>query len=168
MDSKTKKIVLIASMVLIIITAIALFYSVNITKDFEFKTGEYFCKMEIINEGNTNIYKWDIGIANNNTKNGIIENVSNRESLEKFRGTVGGITKKRFEVFLVILYLTFILIVFASVQKDSQILKNESYKKIFQLFNTLLIIFLIYKISISFFELNGLYKDINFYFSLLS
>ena len=168
MDSKTKKIVLIASMVLIIITAIALFYSVNITKDFEFKTGEYFCKMEIINEGNTNIYKWDIGIANNNTKNGIIENVSNRESLEKFRGTVCGITKKRVEVFLVILYLTFILIVFASVQKDSQILKNESYKKIFQLFNTLLIIFLIYKISISFFELNGLYKDINFYFSLLS
>ena len=168
MDSKTKKIVLIASMVLIVITAISLFYSINITKDFEFKTVAYFCKMEIINEGNTNVYKWDIGIAKNNTKSGIIENESNGESLEKFRGTVGRITRKRFEVFLVILYLIFILIIFASVQKDSQILKNESNKKSFQLFIVLLIIFLIYKISISFFELNGLYKDINFYFSLIS
>lgn len=92
MDSRTKKITLIAFMVLIVIAVASFFYNVKNSKDFEFKTGKYFCKIDIINEGT---------------------------------------------------------------------------KKVFQLFSTLLLIFLFYKISIYFVELNGLYKDINFYFNLI-
>jgi len=168
MDSRTKKIVLFASMFLVIVVAVCLFCSVNINKDLEFKTGVYFCKMDIINEGNTKVFKWNIAIDKNNSINGLIENKSNGVNLEKFRDTVVEIKQKRFEVLLAIIYLIFILIIFASVQKDSQILKNESTKKFFQIFITLIVIFLIYKINLSFFELNLLYKDINFYYKLIS
>jgi len=168
MDRKTKKIVLIASMVLMFIIAISLIYTVHRIKDFEFRTGTYFCQMNIIDEGNGKSFKWNIGIAKENVKSGIIENRVNGESLTKFRDTVASIDEKRFEVFLVIVYLIFILTIFVAVQKDRQISKNVSNKRIFQVFITLLIIFLIYKISISFIELNVMYKDIEFYFGLIS
>lgn len=145
-----------------------MFHTVHSTKDFEFKTGTYFCQMNIVNKNNGKFYKWDIGIAKNNAKSGIIENEVNRESLRKFRNTISEILQKRFEVFLTIVYLIFILTVFVTVQKDSQILKKSDNKRSFQLFIILLIIFLIYKVSISFIKLNALYKDINFYFSLIS
>ena len=168
MDIKTKKILLISFIVVIIIEAVSLFYTVHSSKDFEFKSGTYFCQMNIINENDGKVYKWDIGIAKNNTKSGIIENELNGESLTKFRDTVSEIIQKRFQVFLVIVYLIFILTVFVTVQKDGQILKKAANKRPFQLFIVLIIIFLIYKISISLVELNVLYKDINFYFSLIS
>ncbi len=168
MDIKTKKILLISFIFVIIIGVVSLFYNVRSYKDFEFKTGTYFCQMNIINENNGKVFKWDIGIAKNNAKSGIIENEVNRKSLTKFRDTVSEIIQKRFEVFLAIVYLIFILTVFVTVQKDSQILKKVGNKRAFQLFIILLIIFLIYKISIYIVELNVLYKDINFYFSLVS
>ena len=67
-----------------------------------------------------------------------------------------------------ILYLIFVIIVFQSVQKDSQLYKNENNKKFFRVFFMLLILFLIYKVIIISIDLNGFYKDIDYYFKLIS
>jgi len=164
-DSRTKKTVCIASILLIAIGALSLLYSVSITKAFELKSGAYFCKIDITGEGNARIYKWDIGVAENNMKSDIVQTVSNEKTLDKFKDTVGDVTKKRLELFLAIIYLLFVLIIFATVQKDRQIMKSN--KRFFQLFTAFLVVFLICIISISFVELNQLYKDINYYYSLI-
>ena len=75
--------------------------------------------------------------------------------------------KKRNEMFDSILYLIFVIIVFQSVQKDSQLYKNQNNKKILKTFFTLLMIFLIYKGIIVFIDLNRFYNDINYYFMLI-
>jgi len=168
MDSKTKRNVIVASMVLVVIVGVLFFYNISSTKNFEFRTGGYFYKANIINKGSSKNYKWDIGISKNNSKKGVVEDESNIESLEKFRDTIEKISGKKFEVFSMILYLLFILVIIEIVRKDSQILKAARSNKIFKLFVTILVIFLICKISISFVELNNLYKNINFYFGLIS
>ncbi|MEK6265916.1 MAG: hypothetical protein N2B06_14285 [Clostridium sp.] len=168
MDIKTKKIISIASIILLIITTVSLFYMVNTSRDLELKSGTHFCKIEISNEDNTKIFNWNIGISNNKTKTSIIENEFNNKLLEEFRSTLGKMIIKKYKIFYLLLFSIFVSIVFASVQKDSQLYKNKNNKLVFQIFFILLIIFLIYRIIISFVDLNGLYKDINYYFKLIS
>ena len=96
MDSKTKKIVLITSMALIVILTASLLYMANTSKDLELRSGRYFCRMDILNESNTKIFEWDIGISKNKTKKNIIENEFNSKTLEKFRNTTSDIIKGSF------------------------------------------------------------------------
>jgi hypothetical protein len=165
LDSKTKKTIFVASAFLAVIVILSLFYHVNRIKTFESKTGSYFYKIDILSEGNTKGYQWNIGIDKNNNKSGIVENESNGKTLEKFRDTVGGITNKRLELFLATVYLLFVLIMSVSAQKDGQI--SKSNKEQFQLFAAVLVVFLICIISIFFVGLNGLYQDISFYYSAI-
>lgn len=168
MDTKTKKIVFIASMIIFVLVIFSFFYSIKNTNAFETRTGSLFYKIGIVNEGNTKFYKWDIGITKNNIKSGIIENESNEKFLEKFKNTVEGFSQKRFEVFLVIVDLLFVIVIFVSVQKDSKLFKNKINKKLVNLILLLFIIFLVYKSGFSLVELNRLHKDLNFYFGRIS
>jgi hypothetical protein len=168
MDRKTKITVLISSIFLIVICALSVLYHVNNIKVYEAKTGAYFCKINIIQEDNTKIYQWNIGIDRNSIKSGIVENETNGKTLEKFKDTVHGITEKRLQLFLAVVYLLYVIILFVSAQKDSYILANKRNKKYFQLFIVLLVIFILYKITDSFVTLSGLYQDINLYFNLIS
>ncbi|MBL4937008.1 hypothetical protein JK636_14735 [Clostridium sp. YIM B02515] len=168
MDIKTKKIVLIASVILFGLVVISFFYTIKNNSAFETRTGSLFYKIGVVNEGNTEVFKWDIGITKNNAKSGIIENESNEKFLVNFRNTVNGLTQKRFEVFLDIAYLIFIIVIYVSVQKDSKISKNKSNKKSFNIIMLLLIIFFVYKIGLSFVELSRLHKEVNFYFKIIS
>ena len=112
MDRKTKKIVLISFIVGIVMIIVSLFYMVNSSKDLELRSGTYFCKMYILNQGTTRNFKWDLSISKNDSKNSVIENASNSKSLKKFRNTISEIIKKRYEMFALILYLIFVLIIF--------------------------------------------------------
>jgi hypothetical protein len=168
MDIKTKKIALTASVILFGLVVISFFYTIKNTNAFENRTGSLFYKIGFINEGNEQVYKWDIGIDKNTGKNDIIENDSNGKALVNFRSTVNGLAQKRFEVFLEIAYLIFIIVISVSVQKDSKIFKNQINKKSFNIIMLILIIFFVYKIGFSFIELSRLHKDINFYFKIIS
>jgi|GEM_PF-1765805 len=168
MDIKTKKIVLTASVILLVLVVISFFYSIKNVNVFENRTGSLFYKISFTNEGNEHVYKWDIGIAKNTGKSDIIENYSNGKSLVNFRNTVNGLAQKRFEVFLEIAYLIFIIVISISVQKDSKIFKSQSNRKSFNIIMALLIIFFVYKIGLSFVELSRVHKDINFYFEIIS
>ena len=168
MDSKTKKTIFIASIFLIVICALSVLYHVNNYKAYEVKTGACFCKIDRVGQGDTAVTKWNIGIADNNVKSGIVQNESNRKTLEQFKDTVGGITEKKLELFLAIIYFLYVVILFVSAQKDSHIRENKRNKKYFQLFIALLIIFLIYKITDSFVTLSVLYQNMNYYFDLIS
>lgn len=168
MDSKTKKVIIIAALVYIVLVALSWFNYINNSKALECRTGAYFCKISIINEGSTKVHKWDIAIAKNNTKSGIVENESNEKSLDKFWNTVLNINTKRLNLSLAIADLLLALIIFVYVKKGGQIFKNKDNKNISQIFVMLLVIFFIYRISISYIELHGLYKDINYYFNLIS
>ncbi len=167
MDIKTKKITLIASVILFGLVVISFFYTIKNSNAFERRTGSIFYKIGFINEGNAQVYKWDIGIAKNNGKSDIIENESNEKPLVNFRNTVNVLTQKRLEVVLEIAYLIFIIVISVSVQKDSKIFNNQSNKKSFNIVMVLLIIFFVYKIGLSFVELSRLHKDINFYFEII-
>jgi hypothetical protein len=153
--------------ILLVLVVISFFYSIKNVNVFENRTGSLFYKIGFINEGNEQVYKWDIGIDKNTGKSDIIENDSNGKSLVNFRSTVDGLSQKRLEVFLEIAYLIFIIVISVSVQKDSKIFKNQSNKKSFNIFMMLLIIFFVYKIGLSFVELSRLHKDINFYFEII-
>jgi glucose uptake protein GlcU len=88
--------------------------------------------------------------------------------LEKFRDTVVELKQKRFEMVLEALYLLFVVVILASIKKDSKINKNENSNKSSNILFMTLIAFVIYKIGISFIELNRLHKDIDFYFRMIS
>ncbi|MDV3426055.1 MAG: hypothetical protein LIR50_02550, partial [Bacillota bacterium] len=166
MNSKTKKFIIIAALVYIILVALSWFKFINNnSKDSEYRTGTYFCKISIINEGGTKVHKWDIAIAKNNTKSGIVENESNGKSLDKFWNTVLNINTKRLNLSLAIADLLLALIIFVYVQNGGKILKNKVNKKTIQIIIILFAILFIYRISISYIELRGLYKDINYYFN---
>lgn len=169
MDRKTKRVLIIAVLVYIVVVAVSWFnYINNNSKDLECRTGAYLCKISIINEGNIKVHKWDIAISKNNTKSGIIENESNRKSLDKFWDTVLNINTKRLNLSLAIADLLLALIIFIYVQNGGKILINKDNKKTMQIIIMLLVIFFVYRISISYIELRGLYKDINYYFNLIS
>lgn len=169
MDKKAKKAIIIAALVYVVLVAVSWFDFLNFnSKDLEYRTGTYFCKISIINEGSTKVYKWDIAISKNITKSGIVENESNGKSLENFRDIIGEINRKRLNLNLAIADLLFALIVFVYVQNGGKILKNKNNKKAIQVIIILIVIFFIYRISISYIELHYLYKDINYYFNLIS
>lgn len=168
MDSKTKKVLIIAVLVYIVLVAVSWLNYINNSKDLECKTGAYLCKISIINKGNTKAHKWDIAISKNKTKSGIIENESNGKPLNKFWDTINNINTKRLNLSLAIADLLLAIIVFVYVQNGGKILKNKDNKKTMQIIIMLLVIFFVYRISISYIELHGLYKDINYYFNIIS
>lgn len=168
MDSKTKKILLSASIAFTAIFMVSMFYTFNKNKDFEFRSGTYFCKITILDEATKRVYKWDVGISKNNIKNNVKESELNKKALENFRKTINEISSKKLSLFLLILYLTFVIIVYVSVQKDSKIYQIIDDKKSFQYFITLLMIFLIYKVFISYIKLDRLHKDAIYFFKLIS
>ncbi|HZK53668.1 MAG TPA: hypothetical protein VFC84_05695 [Desulfosporosinus sp.] len=167
MDSKTKKTLLIASAIFALIVTMYMFHIFSSSKELEFRSGTYYCKMNITSENTPKVFSWDLGISKNNIKNDIVENESNSQILEQFRQTVNQISSKRFSLLLFLLYLIYIMIIFLSIEKDSKLYKKESDKKILQLLITLMIIFLICLITNASIELNGLSKHAFYYFSLI-
>ncbi len=142
-------------------------YISNNSQALEFRSGKYYCKIDILNENSIEILKWNVAISKNNIKNNIIENDFNKETLRSFRNNINEIRFKRFYLFLFLLYLIFILKIFRNLRKDSQLCKRENNKKSLEPFITIIMIFLIYKIIISSIELNQLCKDIVYYFNLI-
>ncbi|HCQ91701.1 MULTISPECIES: hypothetical protein [unclassified Clostridium] len=167
MSSKTRKKILIDSVIFAIILVVFMLYISNYSQGLEFRSGKYYCKIDILNENSTEILKWDMAISKNNIKNNIIENDFNKETLENFRNNISEISVKRFHLFVFLLYLIFILKIFIDLRKDSQLYKRENNKKSLQLSITIIMIFPIYKIIISSIELNQLCKDVVYYFNLI-
>jgi hypothetical protein len=127
--------------------------------------GKYYYRINIIGRS-ARSYKWDIGISKYN-KISINENEHNRENLEKFRKTVNDAVNEKFKLVMIILYMMLVLIFFAYLQRNNTLYKNEKDKKAIRIIISVLIIFLSFKIIFSFTELNWLYKDINYYYSLI-
>lgn len=96
---------------------------------------------------------------------GIVENESNRESLEKFRKIIEDMKKNKVGLFLTITCLIFVIIIFLLANKDEKV--HESDDKSFRLFFILFIIFLIYKITSYFIEYNNLCKKAVIYYSYI-
>ena len=168
MDRKTKKTVLITTIIFFVITITFMAYKINNIKELEDRSGTYFYKINILKEDSKRLSKWDVGISKNDIKTSINESDSNREALDKFRIIVDGISRKKTSLFLLSLYLTFIIVILVIIHKDKQIYKSKKQKIVFLVFITLLMIFLIYKIFTSSIGLNGLYKDASYYFKLIS
>ena len=150
MDGKTRKMILISAAILFLIVITSMFFILINSKELEFGSGKYYCKINISSESTFKGCKWDIGISKINFKNDIIESESNRQTLEKFRETVSKIPVKRFTLFLSALYLIFLLVTLIIVQKDSQLLKKDSNRKYFYLIISPIIIFVIYIILTNF------------------
>jgi len=167
MSSKTKKKILIDSVIFAIILVVFMLYISNSSQGLEFRSGKYYYKMDILNENSIRILKWDVAISKNNIKNNIIENDFNKETLRSFRDNVIEIGFKRFSLFLFLLYLIFILKIFINLRRDSQLYKRENNTKSLQPFVTITMSFLVYKIIISSIELNQLCKDVVYYFNLI-
>jgi len=168
MDRKTKKAVLITTIIFFIIAITFMFYKINNIKALQGSSGAYFYKINILKEESKRLSKWDIGISKNDIKTSVNESDSNRKTLDKFRTTIDQISLKKITLFSLSLYLIFILIIFVITKKNKQIYKNKKEKIILQVFITLLVIFLVYKIFTSSIYLNGLYKDAIYYFKLIS
>jgi len=168
MGGRTKKILVVGFIALVFIVTVSMYFLFNNRKDLAFRSGTLFYKVNILNEDSARIYKWDVGISKNNIKNSVNQSESNREALDKFRKTINEISVEKFSLFLLILYLIFVLIVFVTVEKDNQIYKSKNDKKLFRLVIIMLMIFLIYKIINCSIELNGLHKDIIYYFNIIS
>lgn len=167
MSSKTKKNILIDSVIFAIILVVSMLYIFNSSQELEFRSGKYYCKIDILDENSIRTLKWDVGISKNNIKNDIIENNFNKETLENFRNNISEISVKRFHLFVFLLYLIFILKIFINLRRDSQLYKRENNKKSLQPFVTITMSFLVYKIIISSIELNQLCKDVAYYFNLI-
>lgn len=165
MDDKTKKCLLITSVILVLIVAAYMFYIFNSSNDLEFRSGAYYCEISIINENNAAVHKWNVGISRSNVKHNLVESENNKEILEKFRKTIVEISSKRFNLVLLVSNLVFTLIAFVTVSRDSQLYKKGNDEKFFQLLTMLILVFLVYKITISFIQLNRLHKNIIYYFN---
>ncbi|WP_291582240.1 hypothetical protein [Clostridium sp. UBA6640] len=167
MSSKTKKKILIDSVIFTIIFVVFMLYIFSNSQVLESRSGKYYWKMDILNENSIRILKWNVAISKNNIKNNIIENDFNTEALRSFRDNVIEIKFKRFSLFLFLLYLIFILKIFINLRRDSQFYKRDNNKKSLQPFVTIIMSFLVYKIIISSIELNQLCKDVVYYFNLI-
>jgi hypothetical protein len=165
MNNKTKKMIAISFIAAIFLSVIPLLILNSKPDPMEYKSGNYYCKINIIGSGTRN-FKWDIGLSKN-SKISINETDRNRENLEYFRKAVRDISSRKITLYMIIIYMLFVLFVFTIVHRDNLILKNEKDKKIFKSVIAVTIIFLSFKIIISLVELNWLYDDINYYYSLI-
>ncbi|WP_373845372.1 hypothetical protein [Clostridium sp.] len=84
MISKSTKIFLIATFVYLIVMGSFFLYIFNRISYLEDRSGKYYYKMHILNKNNNESFKWDIGISDNDIKQGVIENGVNKGGLEKF------------------------------------------------------------------------------------
>lgn len=168
MDSKTKKIMLMAFIIYTIIFIVYMFYESKSATNLEVRSGTYYSKLNILDEGNTRVFNWDVGISKNNVKRGVVKNEFNIEPFEKFRGAIINIKNTKSKLFLILLYLIFLIAVaFIILPKDAQLFKEKNNKKAIHRFILLIIIYLVFRTSIYFIELNRLHKDIVYYFALI-
>lgn len=168
MDNKTKKIMLMASIIFTIIFIVYMLCEFKSATNLEVRSGTYYSKLNILDEGNTRVFNWEVGISKNNVKRGVVKNEFNIETFEKFRDAIISIKSVRSNLFLFILYLIFMVIASISIQKNAQLFKEKNSKKIFHVFITLLITYLLFRISVYFIELNRLHRDIVYYFTLIN
>jgi hypothetical protein len=166
MISKSQRIITIFFIASIIMALVPYQIFCSRLDSMKCQTGKYYYRINIIGSGSRN-FNWDIGISKNN-KISISETERNRGNLEYFRKAVDDIIYKKFELCMIIIYMISVLIFFAYLQRNNSLYKSEKDKKAIQVFITILIIFLSFKIILSFVDLNWLYKDVNYYYSLIA
>lgn len=168
MDNKTKKIMLMAFIIFAIIFIVYMLYEFKSAANLEVRSGTYYSKLNILDEGNTRVFNWEARVSKNDVKRGVVKNEFNIEPFEKFRDAIINIKSTKSNLFLILLYLIFLIVVtFIILPKNAQLFKDKNSKKIFHIFIILLITYLIFRTSIYFIELDRLHKDIVYYFTLI-
>lgn len=165
MNKKTKILFFISLVTFFLISILYISVLFNSNKNLESSSGSYYSKVSILAEGETNSINWDVGISKTNTKNNILECEINREILESFRQSIISISSKKFSIFILMLYLLLTFIILLSVKKDAKL--SNDHKRSFYLIIQFLMIFIIYKVVSSSFELNRLNSEVIYYFNLI-
>ena len=167
-DNKTKKIILMAFIIFTTIFIVYMFYEFKNATNLEVRSGTYYSQLNILDEGNTKIVNWEARVSKDNAKKGTAKNEFNIEPFEKFRDAIINIKSTKSKLFLILLYSIFLIVVtFVILPKDAQLFKEKNNKKAFQGSISLIIIYLVFRTSIYFIELNRLHKDIVYYFALI-
>jgi len=120
MDKKSIKIFIISIIVITIIDMGIFVYYTKETDIFQESTGKYFYKINVTNEVTDKVYKWDIGISENEAMKSIVENDKNRDDLKGFREALGDMKYKKMKILYALSYLGLTLIVLFLVRKNNK------------------------------------------------
>jgi hypothetical protein len=120
MDKKSIKVFIISIIVITIIDMGIFVYYTRETDIFQESTGKYFYKINVTNEVTDKVYKWDIGISENEAMKSIVENDKNRDDLKGFREALGDMKYKKMKILYALSYLGLTLIVLFLVRKNNK------------------------------------------------
>jgi hypothetical protein len=163
MDKKGMKAFIISIIAIAIIDIGIFIYYTKETDIFQESTGKYFYKIDVINEGSEKVYKWDIGISEDETMKSSIENDKNREDLKGFREALGDMKYKKIKILYVASYLVLTLIVLFLVRKN-----NKDYNTGFIRGAALVNLFIVsYIILADIINVLSLLNDVNMYYKMI-
>lgn len=150
MERRTKKALLIATALIMVIAAASLIHMLQNDGIYSLKVGCHSFKITVLNE---NQHIWDISIADDMSKNNIVQTEVNEYYLMEFRKYLYKTSKILFSLFFMIAFTVYVFIIFIFINHDKLLFKCNRYKKAFLIFIIAFNVFLLARFYIDYIEL---------------